>query len=119
MLTKRACCRFVLSIGLAGASNSPLISISERGPQFFIANSVAVRSPRLLVSIPPGVRHWHGASPNQAMTHIAVQEHLNGRFVGWQGRVSDAQYALPVKPSSDAAVPVPSMLRRSFGRSDA
>ncbi len=46
-----------------------------------------------VVWIPPGVRSWHGASPNEAMTHIAVQEHLNGRVVEWYEHVTDVQYA--------------------------
>jgi quercetin dioxygenase-like cupin family protein len=46
-----------------------------------------------VVWIPPGVRNWHGASPNEAMTHIAVQEHLNGRVVEWYEHVTDVQYA--------------------------
>ena len=46
-----------------------------------------------VVWIPSGVKTWHGASPNQAMTHIAVQEHLNGRVVEWYDHVTDAEYA--------------------------
>jgi 4-carboxymuconolactone decarboxylase len=46
-----------------------------------------------VVWIPPGVKNWHGASPNQAMTHLAVQEHLNGRVIEWYERVTDAEYA--------------------------
>ena len=40
----------------------------------------------------PGERHWHGASPATAMTHIAVQEVLEGRAVDWMEQVSDEQY---------------------------
>jgi quercetin dioxygenase-like cupin family protein len=40
----------------------------------------------------PGEKHWHGASPTAAMTHIAVQEALNGSAVEWLEQVSDAQY---------------------------
>lgn len=46
-----------------------------------------------VVRIPAGVKHWHGASPDQAMSHIAVQEHLDGRTVQWAEQVSAAQYA--------------------------
>jgi quercetin dioxygenase-like cupin family protein len=46
-----------------------------------------------VVSIPPGRRHWHGASPTTAMTHIAVQEQLNGKVVEWMEKVTDEQYA--------------------------
>lgn len=38
-------------------------------------------------------KHWHGASPKIAMTHIAIQEQLNGKVVDWMEKVSDEQYA--------------------------
>jgi len=41
----------------------------------------------------PGEKHWHGASPDTAMTHIAIQETLDGRMVDWLEKVSDAEYA--------------------------
>ncbi len=40
----------------------------------------------------PNEKHWHGASPTTAMTHIAMQEQLNGKVVDWMEKVSDAQY---------------------------
>ncbi len=40
----------------------------------------------------PGEKHWHGATPKSAMTHIAIQEALNGEVVRWMEQVSDAQY---------------------------
>jgi quercetin dioxygenase-like cupin family protein len=40
----------------------------------------------------PGEKHWHGAAPTTAMTHIAIQEHLDGNVVEWMEQVSDAQY---------------------------
>ncbi len=45
-----------------------------------------------VVWFPPGEKHWHGAAPTTAMTHIAVQESLNGKNVDWMEKVSDAQY---------------------------
>ena len=45
-----------------------------------------------VVWFPPGEKHWHGATPATAMTHIAVQESLNGKNVDWMEKVSDAQY---------------------------
>jgi len=45
-----------------------------------------------VVRIPPGVKHWHGAVPTTAMTHIALQETLDGRNVDWLEKVSDEQY---------------------------
>ena len=41
----------------------------------------------------PGEKHWHGASPDTAMTHIAIHEALDGRHVDWMEHVSDEQYA--------------------------
>jgi quercetin dioxygenase-like cupin family protein len=40
----------------------------------------------------PGEKHWHGAAPTTAMTHIAIQEALNGKAVDWLEKVSDVQY---------------------------
>jgi quercetin dioxygenase-like cupin family protein len=45
-----------------------------------------------VVWFPPGEKHWHGATPTTAMTHIAVQESLNGKNVDWLEKVSDEQY---------------------------
>lgn len=45
-----------------------------------------------VVWIPPNTRHWHGASPGSAMTHIAIAEQLDGKAVDWQEKVSDSQY---------------------------
>jgi len=46
-----------------------------------------------VVWIPPGQRHWHGASPTTAMTHIAIQEQLNGKVGEWMEKVTAEQYA--------------------------
>ena len=45
-----------------------------------------------VVWFPPGEKHWHGASPTTAMSHIAIQEKLNGSPVDWLEQVSDVQY---------------------------
>jgi len=45
-----------------------------------------------VVSLPPGVKHWHGAAPTTAMTHIAIQEAQDGKVVDWMEKVSDEQY---------------------------
>ena len=45
-----------------------------------------------VVWFPPGEKHWHGANPKVAMTHIAIQEALNGKVVDWMEHVSDEQY---------------------------
>jgi quercetin dioxygenase-like cupin family protein len=46
-----------------------------------------------VVWTPPGVKHWHGAAPATAMTHIAIQEAKDGKNVEWMEKVSDEQYA--------------------------
>ena len=46
-----------------------------------------------VVWFPPEERHWHGASPATAMTHIAVQEKMDGKTVVWLEQVSEAEYA--------------------------
>jgi 4-carboxymuconolactone decarboxylase len=68
------------------------------------------------VWIPPGLKHWHGASPNSALTHIAIQEHVGGKTVDWQEKVSDAQYGAPQAESEPApAAAQPSRAQRLFG----
>jgi quercetin dioxygenase-like cupin family protein len=47
-----------------------------------------------VVWIPPGVKHWHGATATTAMTHIAVQEKLDGKPVDWLEQVGDEQYGV-------------------------
>jgi quercetin dioxygenase-like cupin family protein len=45
-----------------------------------------------VVLFAPGEKHWHGAAPDSAMTHIAIQEALDGNAVDWLEHVTDAQY---------------------------
>lgn len=45
-----------------------------------------------VVWIQPGEKHWHGAKPATAMTHIAIQEQLDGKAVDWMEKVTDEQY---------------------------
>jgi quercetin dioxygenase-like cupin family protein len=45
-----------------------------------------------VVSLAPGEKHWHGASPENAMQHIAVQEALDGKAVEWLEHVTDDRY---------------------------
>ena len=45
-----------------------------------------------IVWFEPGERHWHGASPTTAMTHIAIAEMLDGKAVEWMEHVTDEQY---------------------------
>jgi quercetin dioxygenase-like cupin family protein len=46
-----------------------------------------------VVWIPADLKHWHGATPITAMTHIAIQEQLNGKVADWMEKVSDEQYS--------------------------
>src|SRR6266404_6957657 len=57
----------------------------ERGP-------IEEIRPGDVVWFAPGEKHWHGASPTAAMTHIAIQEALNGKVVDWMEKVSEEQY---------------------------
>ena len=60
----------------------------EGGPvQKLIAGDVA--------RIPPGVKHWHGAAPDQSMSHIAIQEAHEGKTADWMEPVGDEQYEAP------------------------
>ena len=45
-----------------------------------------------IVWFPPGERHWHGASSNTAMSHVAIAESLDGTVVTWMEKVTDEQY---------------------------
>lgn len=45
-----------------------------------------------IVWIEPGEKHWHGAAPTTAMTHIAIAEALDGKVVDWMEKVSDEDY---------------------------
>lgn len=51
-----------------------------------------------VVWTPPGVKHWHGASPTVAMTHLAIQEALDGKLVDWMEKVTDEQYGAKIAP---------------------
>ncbi|MEO6846287.1 MAG: cupin domain-containing protein [Chthoniobacterales bacterium] len=45
-----------------------------------------------VIQIAPGEKHWHGATPDSTMTHIAIHEHLDSKVVDWLEKVSDEQY---------------------------
>jgi 4-carboxymuconolactone decarboxylase len=69
-----------------------LIVISCRGRVQRLGGAIEEIRPGDVVWFPPGEKHWHGASPTTAMTHIAVQEALDGKAVDWMEQVSDEQY---------------------------
>lgn len=69
-------------VGLAQSENGPVLKMH----------------PGDVVWFAPGEKHWHGAAPDNDMTHIALQEELDGTSVTWLEHVSDAEYAAPIGP---------------------
>jgi hypothetical protein len=69
-----------------------LIVTSGSGRVQRLGGPVAEIHPGDVVWFPPGEKHWHGASPTTAMTHIAIQESQNGSPVTWMEHVTDEQY---------------------------
>jgi quercetin dioxygenase-like cupin family protein len=69
-----------------------LVVLSGLGLTQEWGKSVQVIRPGDVVWCPPGVKHWHGASPTTAMTHLAVTGTADGRNVNWMEKVSDEQY---------------------------
>ena len=65
-------------------SGTGLIGLRNKTPQLIKSGDT--------VWIPPGEEHWHGASATNSMTHIAIQEALNGSVAEWSEQVSDDQY---------------------------
>jgi quercetin dioxygenase-like cupin family protein len=70
-----------------------LVVISGVGLTQEWGGRVQVIRPGDVVSCPPGVKHWHGASPTTAMTHLAVTGTVHGKNVTWMEKVSDEQYS--------------------------
>jgi quercetin dioxygenase-like cupin family protein len=69
-----------------------LIVISGAGKAQRWGGPIEDIRPGDVVWIPPGEKHWHGASPTTAMTHIAIQEKLDGKAVDWLEHVTEEQY---------------------------
>lgn len=67
----------------------------EGGEKFEIA-------PGDVVWTPPGVKHWHGATPTTTLTHIAIQESVDGKTVEWMEKVTDEQYNAGAKAEAQA-----------------
>jgi quercetin dioxygenase-like cupin family protein len=58
-----------------------------------------------VVWFPPGEKHWHGATTTTAMTHIAIQEQLDGKTADWMEKVNDEQYqTVQLQPAAQVAV---------------
>ncbi len=56
------------------------------------SGSIEEIHPGDVVWLPPGEKHWHGATPTTAMTHIAIQENLDGKVVDWMEKVTNEEY---------------------------
>jgi quercetin dioxygenase-like cupin family protein len=69
-----------------------LIVISGCGRAQRFGGPIEEIRPGDVIWFAPGEKHWHGASPITAMTHIAIQEQLDGKAVDWMEKVSDDQY---------------------------
>jgi quercetin dioxygenase-like cupin family protein len=69
-----------------------LIVISGFGRVQRLGGEIEEIRPGDVVWFAPGEKHWHGAGPATAMTHIAIQEALDGKVVDWMEKVSDEQY---------------------------
>src|SRR2546427_4944082 len=69
-----------------------LIVTAGRGLARRWGGPIEVIRPGDVIWIPPGEKHWHGATATTAVTHLAIQEHLNGKAVDWMEQVSDEQY---------------------------
>jgi quercetin dioxygenase-like cupin family protein len=69
-----------------------LIVTAGRGWAQSWGGAVAEIFPGDVISFAPGEKHWHGATPTTAMTHIAIQEALDGKTADWMEKVSDEQY---------------------------
>ena len=71
-----------------------LIILSGRGLVQKKGGKVEEVHPGDVVWFEPNEKHWHGASPTNAMSHIAIQENLNGKLVDWMEKVSDEEYKI-------------------------
>lgn len=69
-----------------------LIVTAGRGRAQRWGGPVQALRPGDVITFAPGEKHWHGATPTDLMTHIAVQEKLNGKVVDWMEPVTDEQY---------------------------
>lgn len=54
--------------------------------------SIVEIHPGDVITCPPGIKHWHGASPQNAMTHLSIVEEIDGKNVVWMEKVTDVQY---------------------------
>jgi len=74
------------------STRSDLIVTAGRGWVQHEGGPIEQIHPGDVIWFPPGEKHWHGAAPTTAMTHIAIQEQLDGKVVDLMEKVSDEQY---------------------------
>ena len=88
--------RHVRARGADGVAHAPARPDADRHirrwPRPALGGPVEEIRPGDVVWFPPGEKHWHGASPTTAMTHIAIQEKLDGKPVDWLEHVTAEQY---------------------------
>jgi hypothetical protein len=82
----------VLVDGQVAEGVQTLIVTAGLAPVQVQGGAIQQISPGDVVRIPPDRRHWHGATATTAMTHIALQDAVNGKVVQWMEKVSDDQY---------------------------
>ncbi len=87
-----------------------LIVTAGAGRVQFWGGPIQEIRPGDVVWIPPGQKHWHGAAPATPMTHIAVQEQIDGKTAEWFEKVTDAQYGIVAEA---AAQPSPAPNKNS------
>lgn len=74
-----------------------LVVMSGKGITQEWGKPATIIKPGDIVVCPPGVKHWHGAAPDTAMTHLAISERAEGIAVQWHEPVSDEQYQQAAK----------------------
>lgn len=93
-----------------------LIVTSGTGRVQFWGGAIQEIKPGDVVWIPPGQKHWHGAAPATPMTHISVQESLEGKTSDWFEKVTDEQYGIvAVAPATKPAPNKNSRAQQLFG----
>ncbi|WP_206170559.1 cupin domain-containing protein [Spirosoma pollinicola] len=79
---------------LACKTDDPM---TQQNPILPAGNTTAA-NPRIhpgdVVWFKPNEKHWHGASPTKAMSHLAIQEEVNGEVITWLEKVSEREYAI-------------------------
>jgi 4-carboxymuconolactone decarboxylase len=68
-----------------------------------------------VIRIPAGVKHWHGAAPDSAMTHLAITEQQDGKAVEWLEQVSDQQYLVAVASAAPSVREPNTAAQKLFG----